>query len=106
EILRHSKSMLLDPSAEPAVSPEVARLRRAERIGVARRQRGRPSAEALRALPPSAFGVLPELERDLVRRYYGVDGKPSTRRELGRLHGLQPDRVERLVSAALRTLLG
>jgi hypothetical protein len=41
-----------------------------------------------------------------VRRYYGVGGKPSTRRELGRLHGLQPDRVERLVSAAVRTLLG
>ncbi len=106
EILRQSRSMLLDPSAEPPVSPEVVRRRRAERIAEARRQRGRPAAEALRALPPSAFGALPELERDLVRRYYGVDGKPSTSRELGRLHGLQPDRVERLVSTSVRTLLG
>ncbi len=55
EILRQSKSVLLDPAAEPPASHEVARRRRAEHIAEARRKHGRPSAEALRALASSAL---------------------------------------------------
>ncbi len=39
------------------------------------RARGRPHATELRALPPEAYADLPERDRDILTRYYGVAGQ-------------------------------
>jgi hypothetical protein len=77
----------------------------------AKRQRGRPHADALRALPPEAFAVLEEPARELVRRYYGLgDAGPETQRMLAarfhmdgsRLSGLLRTSVSRLLAVSSR----
>ena len=87
--------------ADRRADPAERRRRRAIRIAEARRRRDRPANAALQELVPEAFEALPELERDLVRRYYGLDHEGAwTRQELGQRHALPPARVGRLVNAA------
>lgn|GEM_PF-6366494 len=77
------------------------------RMSAAARERGRAGAEALRALPAAAFERLPELERRLVRRYYGLeDGRPWTRRELAAACGRSTEWVARAVTTSAAHLLG
>ena len=72
----------------------------------AKRRRGRPHADALRALPPEAFAVLEERERELVRRYYGLDGSaPETQRALATRFRMTGRHVRDRLEASLSRLL-
>jgi hypothetical protein len=83
--------------------------RRAVRAAAARRRR--PRRERLLALPPEAFDALPEPDRRLVRRYYGLGeaGSPAdgeTLAELAAACGLTPSRARATVARAVGRLLG
>ena len=70
------------------------------------RQRGRPYAAELRALPAAAFAVLSPLERTIVCRYYGLaGGRPSTQRELARDLHITAGRIGELAAQAVARLL-
>jgi hypothetical protein len=78
--LAQAVARLLDPSAPAPMDSAERRRSRARKIAAARRRRDRPAAAALQAVTPQFFEVLPELEQDLVRRYYGVgDERPWSR---------------------------
>jgi hypothetical protein len=69
-------------------------------------RRSRPYAEVLRALPSAAFAVLSAPERDLLRRYYGLDADPpQTLDILARHRGMGTNRVRRLVDQAVARVL-
>jgi hypothetical protein len=69
-------------------------------------RKGRPQADAVRALPSSAIDSLPEPRRSLVRAYYGLDGTPvCSYDDLGPRFGLSGARVGDLVRAAVQQLL-
>ena len=79
---------------------------RRARISAAARARGRPGAEALRALSPEAFERLPEPQRSALRRYDGLEeGRPWTRRELAAACGRSPEWVARAVAQGAARLL-
>ncbi len=89
------------------LSDEERQATRRARISAAARTRGRPVAEALRGLPSEAFDRLPEPERTLVRRYYGLeDGRPWTKRELAGAHARSHEWVGRALARATVLLLG
>ena len=70
-------------------------------------RKGRPHAEAIRALPPAAIEGLPEPRRSLVRAYYGLDGTPvCSYHDLGPRFGLSSARVGEPVRDAVQHLLG
>jgi hypothetical protein len=70
-------------------------------------RKGRPHADAIRALPPAAIEGLAEPRRSLVRAYYGLDGTPvCSYYDLGRRFGLSGSRVGDLVRDAVQHLLG
>lgn len=99
---------------ERARRQEVSRSRPRDRDRIreaARRRGGQAAAyEAtlarLRALEPAAFERLPSRDRELVRRYYGLDdGRPRTQRELREHSGLDGRRVYGIVADAVAQLL-
>lgn len=95
---------LLEP--EGARSDEERRSVRRARISAAARTRGRPGSDALRALSPTAFECLPEPQRSVVLRYYGLeDGRPWTRRELAAACGRSTEWVARAVAMGAARLL-
>lgn len=76
------------------------------RVQAAALRRGRPHAEALRALPAAAFDVLPDPERELIRRYYGLDGHtPETQRALATRFQLTGSRVGQVITRGVARLL-
>lgn len=76
------------------------------RVQAAALRRGRPHAEALRALPAAAFDVLPDPERELIRRYYGLDGHtPETQRALATRFHLTGSRVGQVITCGVARLL-
>jgi DNA-directed RNA polymerase specialized sigma subunit len=67
------------------------------------RARGRPHAERLRALDPAVFDSLPERDRNVVTRYYGVAGqREHTLAELG----TSPTRLLRSIRRSVASVLG
>ena len=104
QALRRGVEGLLRPGA--ARSEEERRDARRARISAAARVRGRPGADALRALAPEAFEALAEPQRSAVRRYYGLeDGRPWTRREVAADCGRSPEWVGRAVALGVAALL-
>jgi hypothetical protein len=105
--LKHSVATLLAPDSDGALSCEARKERKRVRISQLRRQRGGPCASVLRDLGPEAFDKVGALERELVRRYYGIAQKRAwSRRELAREFGLSTGRVEDLVNTAVTRLTG
>lgn len=105
QALSRGLDRLLRP--EEALSDEDRRAARRARISAAARTRGRPVAETLRALPLDAFDRVPEPERSLVRRYYGLeDGRPWTKLELADAHRRSHEWVGRALTQATALLLG
>jgi len=88
-------------AARPEYGREVG-----AKISSARRRRDGEVAEQLRQLPAAAWEALPEPDRSLVRRYYGVDGsQPASLVELMAAFGLQHRQVRRMVvQGALRLI--
>ncbi|HLZ29452.1 MAG TPA: hypothetical protein VKV73_19215, partial [Chloroflexota bacterium] len=104
---KHSVATLLAPESDAALSREARQERKRVRISLRRRERGRPSASVVRHLGPEAFDRLGPLERELVRRYYGIaQERVWSRRELAREFGLSTGRVEDLVNTAVSHLTG
>ena len=92
---------------EQALSEEERQAAKRALISAAARERGRPGADALRALPAGAFDQLAEPARSLVRRYYGLeDGRAWTRRELAAGCGRSAEWVARAVTRGVARLLG
>ena len=70
-------------------------------------RKGRPHADAIRALAPAAIQGLSEPRRSLLRAYYGLDGTAvCSYRHLGQCFGLSAGRVGDLVRDAVQHLLG
>ncbi len=82
----------------------LAELRRRNTRRVAQR-RGRPDREALLALPPAALERVPEPERTLLRRYYGLGQNPERLRDLTRELHMDPRRVRALVDRGVEQML-
>lgn len=67
----------------------------------------REKAAWLSVLPPAVFDVLPEGERELVQRHFGLEGgRPWTYAELAMRVRLSRWQVQRRITEALATLLG
>jgi len=70
-------------------------------------RKGRPHADAIRALAPTALDNLSEPRRSLLRAYYGLDGTPvCSYRELGERFGLSSSRASELVRDGVRRVSG
>ena len=105
--LKHSVATLLAPDSDGALSCEARKERKRVRISQLRRECGRPCASVLRDLRSETFDRLGALERELVRRYYGIAQERAwSRRELAREFGLSTGRVEDLVNTAVSHLTG
>lgn len=105
EALHRGIERLLRP--DEARSDAERQAAKVARMSAAARERGRAGTEVLRALPAADFERLPELERRLVRRYYGLeDGRPWTRRELAAACGRSTEWVARAVTMSAAQLLG
>jgi DNA-directed RNA polymerase sigma subunit (sigma70/sigma32) len=101
--LKQAVARLLDPTTVQFAAERSRSLKIAE----ARRRQTRRAAAALEALAPQAFNSLPELSRDLVRGFYGLDGdRPWSHRELAQRYRMPVARVARMVNNAVRQLLG
>ena len=90
----------------PACSKELLR----QRVRASRRNRRlaelAPMREQLSTLPASAFQVLGERDRAIVRRYYGLDdGTFATQDELAQEFGLDQTRIGVIVRKAAARLL-
>ena len=90
----------------PACSKELLR----QRARTSRRNRRlaelAPMREQLSTLPASAFQVLGERDRAIVRRYYGLDdGTFATQDELAQEFGLDQTRIGVIVRKAAARLL-
>ena len=71
------------------------------------RAHGRPHAEQLRALDPAAFDSLPERQREVLTRYYGVAGqREHTLAELSRCFGTSDTRLLRTIRRGVASMLG
>ena len=90
----------------PACAARLPRPEVKARLSAAARRRGRPHADALRALDPATFAALPPLVQRVVRRYYGLqDGRPWTHREIARAEHIAQVRVPRLIADGVAQLL-
>jgi hypothetical protein len=70
-------------------------------------RKGRPRADAIRALAPATIERLSEPRRNLLRAYYGLDGTAvCSYRDLGLRFGLSGAQVGDLVRDAVHQLLG
>jgi hypothetical protein len=104
--IKQAVARLLDPTTVQ-FDPAERRRSRSLKIAEARRRQTRRAAAALQALAPQAFDSLPELSRDLVRGFYGLDGdRPWSQRELAQRYRMPVARVARMVNNAVRQLLG
>jgi hypothetical protein len=74
-------------------------------LSAARRQ-GRAAAAQLRTLDDSAFDVLSEVDRELVRRYYGLERElPATQAELSQRFGMSHWQVSNHLKLSAARLL-
>jgi hypothetical protein len=70
-------------------------------------RRGRTHLTALQGLPLDAFAVLPTRERELVRAYYGLDGRePETQRALAKRLHIDTRRLGAMLADGVARLLG
>jgi len=76
------------------------------KISEAKRRRDGELTEQLRQLPVTAWDVLPEPDRSMVRRYYGLEGEqPATFLELMVAFRLQHRQIRRMVSQGVSRLV-
>lgn len=88
-------------AARPKYGREVG-----AKISEARRRRDGDAAEQLRQLPAEAWEALPEPDRTLVRRYYGLTrAQPATLVELMAAFRLQHRQVRRMVEQGTLRLI-
>jgi hypothetical protein len=105
QALKRGLEVLLRPGE--VLPDDERRARRRARISEAARARGRPAAETLRALAPTDVDRLPEPQRTIVRRFYGLEsGRPWTKLELADTYGRSPGWVGRAIVQGTARLLG
>lgn len=76
-------------------------------ISQAARRRGREAADRLRVLPALAFEALPPQDREIVVRFYGLDGcEPGTAAELAAVYCVTTRAVRTSLLRTVRMLLG
>ncbi len=88
-------------TARPEYGREVG-----AKISDAKRRRDEEVSEQLRQLPVAAWNAIPEPDRSMVRRYYGLDGaRPATLADLMATFGLQHRHVRRMVAQGTLRLI-